>query len=151
MKNYVVGLVHDGDYMAFIKKNRPEWQAGLLNGIGGKVEENESFIEAMAREFYEETGTNINNWRELVDMTYPGQARIVFYTARVAPSVLRGLYTATDEAVEVHSITYPSLYPKNFIRNLHWIVPLAVHEEEYELVTVQGYVDLVMGPIKETR
>lgn len=148
IKRYVVGLAHDGTRMAFVKKNRPEWQAGLLNGIGGKVEENEDYYTAMVREFYEETGTAIPNWRPLVTMTYPGECVIKFYTALVSPATLGGLYTATDEAIEVHSIEYPSLYPHLFIRNLHWIIPLALHEEEYRSVEVIGHVDPAVGDIK---
>ena len=149
MRNYVVGLAHDGQYMAFVRKNRPAWQAGLLNGIGGKVELNETFYEAMIREFKEETGTRITNWRRLATLTYPDQAMIAFYTARVSPDVLRGLYTATDEAVEVHSNRYWMDSPGQFISNLKWIIPLALHEEEYAQVRVDGYSDPVMGPIKQ--
>jgi 8-oxo-dGTP diphosphatase len=147
-RKYVVGLAHDGSKMAFIKKNRPAWQAGLLNGIGGKVEELETFDGAMDREFREETGWQLPiAWRPLLTMTYPGQAVIAFYTALVGPEVLNGLCTATDEPVEVHSIEYPSLYPHLFIRNLHWIVPLALHEEEYDLIRVIGHTDPVEGDI----
>ena len=39
-----------------IKKERPVWQAGLLNAIGGHVEKGEYPVEAMQREFLEETG-----------------------------------------------------------------------------------------------
>lgn len=148
-QHYVVGLAHDGSRMAFIKKNRPAWQAGKLNGIGGKVEPQESPNNAINREFKEETGYDKPlNWRPLVKMTYPGQAVIWFYTARVESQTLEALYTATDEPVEVHSIEYVSDYPHNFIRNLHWIVPLALHEEEYVKVDVVGYFDPVVGPIK---
>jgi hypothetical protein len=36
---YVVGFAFDTDgRVALIRKNRPEWQAGRLNGIGGHVE-----------------------------------------------------------------------------------------------------------------
>jgi 8-oxo-dGTP diphosphatase len=124
--------------MAFVKKNRPEWQAGLLNGIGGKVEENEVPDYAMIREFGEETGAVVREWRHLATMTYPGECIIWFYTARVTPAVLDGLYTATDEAIEVHSIEYIGLYPHLFIPNLHWLVPLALHPEEYISVQVTG-------------
>ena len=48
----------DLDNVVLIRKSRPEWQAGRLNGVGGKVEEGEDPYQAMRREFWEETGVN---------------------------------------------------------------------------------------------
>jgi 8-oxo-dGTP pyrophosphatase MutT (NUDIX family) len=42
-----------------VEKNRPEWQAGRYNLLGGKVEHGESWQEASLREFYEEAGIQI--------------------------------------------------------------------------------------------
>ena len=52
MKEYVVGFMFSEE----ILKNKPDWQAGRLNGVGGKVEPNEYPDQAMVREFEEETG-----------------------------------------------------------------------------------------------
>jgi len=58
MKRYVLGFVFSPDLakVYLIRKNRPEWQAGLLNGIGGKIELGETEKEAMEREALEESG-----------------------------------------------------------------------------------------------
>lgn len=55
---YVLGIMfsEDEERVLAIWKNRPDWQAGKLNGIGGKIEDGETPIEAMRREFREETG-----------------------------------------------------------------------------------------------
>jgi len=48
-----------------IQKDRLEWQAGKLNGIGGKQEPNDSTsLDTQIREFKEETGidTKISDW-----------------------------------------------------------------------------------------
>lgn len=47
-----------------LKKASPEWQAGYLNGVGGKIELGEGARSAMAREFQEETGlaTSLLDW-----------------------------------------------------------------------------------------
>jgi 8-oxo-dGTP diphosphatase len=67
MQNYVVGFCFsvDHSHVAIILKNRPVYQAGLYNGIGGKVENDEKSKHAMSREFEEETGVHIlsNNWQ----------------------------------------------------------------------------------------
>jgi len=57
VKNYVLGFMFDSYYrrVLLIAKNHPEWQKGRLNGIGGKIEDNESPMHAMEREFREET------------------------------------------------------------------------------------------------
>lgn len=55
---YVLGFTFSPTFshVLLLWKNRPAWQAGKLNGIGGKIEEGETAEEAMAREFTEETG-----------------------------------------------------------------------------------------------
>lgn len=41
---YTLGFLFDYGQLnvALIRKTKPKWQAGLLNGIGGHVEENET-------------------------------------------------------------------------------------------------------------
>ena len=56
---YVLGFAFTTDgRVALIQKKRPAWQAGRLNGIGGKVEGTEHSAAAMVREFREETGVD---------------------------------------------------------------------------------------------
>jgi len=59
-QKYVVGFFFDKSMsnIALIRKQKPQWQAGLLNGIGGKVEDSELPKVAMWREFKEEAGLN---------------------------------------------------------------------------------------------
>jgi hypothetical protein len=54
---YVLGFVfsEDSSRVLLVWKNRPAWQAGKLNGIGGKIEAGETPLQAMQREFREET------------------------------------------------------------------------------------------------
>lgn len=68
MEKYCLGFAFSEDfkYLVLIKKNRPEWQKGLLNGVGGKVDtKDESFRDAMIREFFEETNVLQNNWKSV--------------------------------------------------------------------------------------
>jgi 8-oxo-dGTP diphosphatase len=53
MIEYVVGFLFNEslDQIALIRKEKPDWQRGKINGIGGKIEENESPEQAMRREF----------------------------------------------------------------------------------------------------
>ena len=67
--HYVLGFQfnNDGDRVALIKKGRPEWQAGLWNGIGGGVERGEPVKLAMEREFQEETELSQRTARRSVE------------------------------------------------------------------------------------
>lgn len=72
-QRYVLGVLLDRDekHVLVIWKNRPAWQAGKLNCIGGKIEENELPIVAMQREFLEET--NYDGTKDLPKWQYIGR------------------------------------------------------------------------------
>jgi 8-oxo-dGTP diphosphatase len=126
VQQYVCGfaLSYDGQKVALIRKNRPEWQAGKLNGIGGHVEDREDPYPAMVREFQEETGQLVMGWERFVVMHFPG-ARIHFYRARCSPETLDSLQSLTDE--EVFVLPVEGLRVQEVIPNLHWLVPLAAY------------------------
>lgn len=60
------------DNVLLIEKQRPEWQKGRLNGVGGKIEPGEADSSAMIREFAEETGlmTYGFQWKHVCTMTF---------------------------------------------------------------------------------
>lgn len=72
MKEYVLGFLfsEDKNLVALVIKDRPEWQAGKLNGIGGKVESDETIWTAMPREFKEETGVEIKEWDQFAVLEF---------------------------------------------------------------------------------
>ena len=41
MINYVLGFATDGQQIVLIRKNKPDYMKGKLNGIGGKIEQSE--------------------------------------------------------------------------------------------------------------
>ena len=60
MKAYVVGFAYtDFESVLVIRKLKPAWQRGALNGIGGKIEPGENPAEAMQREAMEEAGLSL--------------------------------------------------------------------------------------------
>lgn len=65
---YVLAFAFTPDLkqVALIRKEKPAWQAGKINGIGGKVEPEEAWTTAMTREFKEETGVYVlqEQWLE---------------------------------------------------------------------------------------
>lgn len=139
-ERYVVGfLFHRNSIdVALIRKNRPEWQAGKLNGPGGKVEGTEAPRRAMRREFLEECGVDIEDWRGFAvikgkepagDPNYGGTYEVYFYTAICDHEVARQVRTMTDE--EVLWVHAPSISSrKDVLPQLRWLIPLAQHSPD---------------------
>lgn len=124
--NYVAGFVFDYNLerVVLIRKERPEWQQGKYNGVGGKIEPGEYPAQAMAREFEEETGVNIPpcNWTPFGKITGTRDDKEVnLFTA-----VLRDVdmcKTVTDEQVSVYYVKH---LPSNRIDNIAWTMLAAI-------------------------
>lgn len=82
MIEYVVGFIfsEDRQRVALIRKIKPSWQAGKLNGLGGKIEPDEDAENAIFREVEEEAGVSIPPmlWREFYVAT-GGQWQCTFF------------------------------------------------------------------------
>ncbi len=87
----------------FIQKNRPDFQKGKWNGIGGKVEPGEQLIDAMVREFREESGIETTGewWTSCIHLVQP-RYRVHFYRCFV--DAFPAYRTTTDEVVRVWDI-----------------------------------------------
>ena len=127
MQEYVCGFLFSPDRsrVVLIRKRRPAWQAGRLNGVGGKVEPGENFLRAMTREFQEEAGMTINDWHPALILTGPDW-RGHFFRAFGNVDAVRAL---TDEALEIHRVAE---LPGDTIANLHWMIPLMLDQEVAE-------------------
>lgn len=112
MISYVVGLIFDSSNkkILLVRKNRPKWQLGKLNGVGGKVEENETPYEAVVRECEEECGLLLHNWLLVDCFTDNNNYEVFFFTTQAGN--IHKAYTKTDEVIEVFEIE--SLFSDNF-------------------------------------
>lgn len=130
MKDLVLGFRFDEaeQQVVLIRKNRPEWQRGKLNGVGGKVEHGETDVEAMVREFEEEASltTYIDEWEEMGDIN--GDFGVVSIYKSVGS--LKGIKTNTDERITIVpvSLIHDS---DEVIPNLKYIIPYLLHGEDY--------------------
>ena len=105
-----------------IEKKRPEWQAGKLNGLGGKVLPHETPKKAMSREFFEECGVEVlpKMWREFATVSYDHVVLHCFHT-RWVPGM--NPTSKTDE-----KIVWKSIYDHIFgaVEGVNWMTKMAV-------------------------
>ena len=133
MKKYVAGFLFSeiGNHVILIEKQKPDWQKGKLNAIGGKIEEGESAIEAMRREFKEEAGLDISDWTPFCVLTGNDEAYLtnggsfeVHFFSHFSDDAYKAETVESEQVIccptkDIHNLTY-------IIPNLKWLVPMAL-------------------------
>ncbi len=139
MTKYVIGFVFDLQkrQVMLIKKNRPTSQAGLLNGVGGKVEgplEDKEPVLAMVREAKEESGfdSESSSWHLFHNEVHTSGNDLYFYVT-TTENLCDKIGTMTDEVIVVAS--YDVDHKGNFMNinfdlaqmmyNLGWVLPMS--------------------------
>ena len=112
---YVVGIITDMEKVVLIKKNRPDWQKGVYNGVGGKVEQNEIAIEAMKREAEEECGLCLDKWF-LYDIEEPNDHMLYMFYSVVSKEQILSAKTLTDEEIGIFDISNIPINTQNNIK-----------------------------------
>lgn len=123
--NYVAGFMFDLEMkrIALIRKCKPGWQKGLLNGIGGKIEEGESPIGSMEREFQEETGyCTKGSWTEYALLHGPDFS-VHFFTTKGDIDLLKSMEEEPIIAVDLSLI---GVMPQTMVENLPWLIAAAI-------------------------
>ena len=150
---YVCGFAFDASLskVVLIEKISPAWQAGRLNGVGGKIESGETPLQAMNREFAEETGVTGLAWHHAVHLDGFSPAdpdsrsidqwiySVDFFFAHKID--LNKVYTMTDE--QVMEVKIADVFTDNtIIPNLVWLIPLCLDtniEKPVYVKNVAGY------------
>ena len=124
MQAYVCGFLFctSKERVLLIRKRRPDWQVGKLNGVGGKIESGESPLDAMKREFAEEAGLEITEWQEVLEVT-GDEWRGHFFRTFGEIDAARAM---TDEQLEIHTVR---LLPSDTIPNLRWMIPMLLDDD----------------------
>lgn len=124
--NYVVGFLFNPkqNKVALIKKIKPNWQKGCWNGLGGKIEGDETPQQAMQREFLEEAGVMIEaeDWRHFA--TIEG----LNWTLNCLTFTLLGdasLVIKEEEEVAWISVN-ETLHKLPIISQMYFLIPLAL-------------------------
>jgi|SRR5580765_472806 len=132
MTRYVLGFLIDNGYVVLIRKKRPSWQFGKLNGVGGHIELGEDEYEAMEREFLEETGFSTHDipWKKFCVMSNEKEGWEV--SCFWATGVLTRCQTKTDEEVEIHEISeFMRPYSSRIgIENLGWLLSMIESQKQ---------------------
>jgi 8-oxo-dGTP diphosphatase len=129
VSEYVAGFMLQwvptlGNHMVLlVRKNRPQWQAGLLNGVGGKIEKGENPSYAMEREFKEETGGEFSGWRLFAKEEGPDY-NVYFYRIYIDQE---SQWRASDRNDVGEELVWLPVNTKEVkIGNLNWLIPLAL-------------------------
>lgn len=126
MKRYSLGFAfgtnQGEETVLLIRKTKPSWQAGKLNGVGGHIEDGETPIEAMVREFQEETGiqTARDDWRHYLILRGPKWEMHVYTTSKVDISQAQ---TLTEELVVTTAVKRG--LDAGCLDNVPWLVAAA--------------------------
>lgn len=113
------------DRVVLVRKDRPRWMAGKLNGVGGKVEYSDPRIEmAMSREFKEETGVEIHcdRWNY-----FGNEEGNDFLLHLFAIELGESEFSAckTTETEEILKINLPPMWPQPAVEGMWWKVHAA--------------------------
>jgi 8-oxo-dGTP diphosphatase len=122
---FVVGfaLSTDKKHVVLIEKQK-SWCKGLLNGVGGSIEEGESPLDAVRREFLEETGLGIRNWEFFCQLHEPN-AVVEFFRAEVPFLLLRSVKQTTDEPIHIVDCDDLIQGEREIMPNLGWLIAMA--------------------------
>lgn len=140
MTEYVAGFLIDSTCtdVVLIRKMRPAWQAGLLNGVGGHIEPGEQPHHAMVREFKEETGLSVPKWSHFATVSGEAWGSVRFFRAFMGRPRLSEVQSPTDEHVDVYTIDEVLAGERACIPNLRWLLALArYHHDTYRPVLAQ--------------
>lgn len=129
-----------GTSVVLIRKDKPEWQAGKLNGVGGKIEDGEEPIDAMRREWKEETGETREWWERFLTLEFP-KATVFCFRAfdsdtvaktnsseMVGRSMVKQFITGGSRQIDF-TFGGGCWVPLDPITNLRWIIPMALSGE----------------------
>lgn len=127
--DYVLGFAFTADKnrVLLISKNRPAWQKGLLNGIGGKMVPGELSKYAMCREFFEETGikSEPSDWRKFCLMH---GADFNVHCFSMQDDRVLGYESCTDEPARLLPVNLCFRSPTT-IPDLWWLIPAAMDSQ----------------------
>ena len=137
MDRFVVGFAFSKNckFILLVKKNRPKWQAGCLNGIGGKIEKGEQPIETMERETKEEANLDIE-WthRAVMKGINNDGNKFECHVFYAYTDDIRWFEQREDEMLII--IKTANLIKYKRITNLDYLIPFGMCKEKMTFMTI---------------
>ena len=136
MNKYVlIFAFNEDDHVLMIRKSkRPEHHIGLLNGLGGKIEEGETAGVAAIREFSEETGISEE---EIVLMGTFGEMSGPSWdvTMMWMKANFDSFFSLNTEEGKVDAYDPADCLTWKAVPNIQWLVPMAfeaMYNEDFD-------------------
>lgn len=125
MIKYSCGFLFRHNRVLLVRKTHPEWQSGLLNGIGGRINDNETPVDGMRREFLEETTLPIEDWDHFA--TEIGRDYMCYFF-RARQEFPKGVVPQHNDKREKLEWFDADVQPfrRGIVGNLQWLVPMAL-------------------------
>lgn len=148
LKSTLLVLVKDNKIL--LSKKKRGFGMGILNGVGGKLEPNETPEQAMVREAKEEIGITLNNVEPVGEITFnevvKGEREIVIMYLFLAHD-FQGEIVESDEVGESKWYSVDDIpYNKMFKDDVHWL-PLVLsgkhvkgkflYDDEFNVIDAQ--------------
>lgn len=129
---YVVGLCFDPTYnmvAMVLKRSGPPCVIGNWNGVGGKIDPGETPVQAMAREFREETGVQVpeEDWNQFAVLNANDYDLHFFQAA--TPEVF-GVRTVEREEIRLW-LGRDIIAESNLMHNMRWMIPFL---QDYDMI-----------------
>lgn len=133
MKRYVLGFIFNRNCTKTIlieKQRGPNGQEGKWNGLGGEVEDDEMYVEAMVRKAKTEAGIDSKTleWVRYATLFGGGDGsyEIACFWMRTEDERLDSAKTMTDEKVQVWSV-YPIILAGSLplVQGVTWLIEMA--------------------------
>lgn len=124
---YTIGILFSWDLkeVLLILKDHPDWQRGLYNVPGGKIEGGEGWKNCIARQFKKECAINSNpeNW-DFIGSILGKEYIVRIFTMVHNPELQGEAKSMTNEEVKWFNLQW---LPDNILCNLKWIIPYALN------------------------
>lgn len=156
MLKYTLCFIKYGNKILLLNREKPGWM-GSWNGVGGRIEPNETPFECVVREVREETGIQLNevDYTGIVTWQEDGNAGGMYvFIAEVNDGYLFDSPIKTDEGILDWKELDWVLSPKNtgIVSNIQRFLPRMLNAEElkeYHCVYEQGVLrDFIIWPLE---